>query len=530
MKKYLILFIVFFQFTLFFGQNSDWASYGTISCYQGLQGSCKNLGYVKSINEYAWNVRIKNNYSKKAHVTFYYSIGGEKISVGLVSINPGGIYTHTSLYVKNNSSNYNITVESVCFAKSWGGCGSGSSNEMCFADCDQGTPNIPTDCGAGSKVSTTNDSQLNDSDIKKAKAEEEYKAKVQKEADEKAAREQKERDDKTAQYNKYIQDGDNAMSSKQYSSAMSYYSQAKSYAQTSNETSEADRKYSEAFEAKKTAERTERVQKVQANDVVKDVQYAGLTASFVGLAAFLKDSYSPKWYAMKFQLGLGLESFPLISNNVNKYHWDQTYIESFTVPTFHIGLKSGFFNNKGISLEVNPQFNLGFSALSPGKSGGYLEYGSTGALYFGKKGYSIFKIFLEAGYFKRSGIFNYDYDAANAQSDGTLTTKSDDVREGIFNHGKIKYGAGIMLRWINDEGKETFVRPAVYYEKASFFEPDTKPVLNMNLQVNISSEIIIELTYVKNYYIPGEVKYPITLTKENMNFWGIKLIRQGKLF
>ena len=363
-------------------------------------------------------------------------------------------------------------------------------------------------------------------DDKKEKAKQAEEDRLEKEA----ARKQKAEDDKREQYNTAIQNGDSAMNSKQFSSAMSYYSNAKSYAQTSSETAEADRKYKEAFEAKKTAERTERVAKVQADDVVKDAQYAGLTASFVGLAAFLKDSYSPKWYAMKFQLGLGLESFPLISNNVNKYHWDQTYIESFTVPTFHIGLKSGFFNNKGISLEINPQFNLGFSALSPGKSGGYLEYGSTGTLYFGKKGYSIFKVFVEGGYFKRSGTFNYDYDAANAKSDGTLTSNSDDVREGIFSHGKIKYGTGIMLRWINDEGKETFVRPAVYYEKASFFESDTKPVLNMNLQVNISSEIIIELTYVKNYYIPGEVKYPITLTKENMNFWGIKIIRQGKLF
>jgi hypothetical protein len=346
----------------------------------------------------------------------------------------------------------------------------------------------------------------------------------EKAAEEEAARKQKAEDDKREQYNTAIQNGDSAMDSKQFSSAMSYYSNAKSYAQTSSETAEADRKYKEAFEAKKTAERTERVAKVQADDLVKDAQYAGLTASFVGLAAFLKDSYSPKWYAMKFQLGLGLESFPLISNNVNQYHWDQTYIESFTVPSFHIGLKSGFFNNKGISAEINPQFNLGFSALSPGKSGGYVE------LYFGNKGYSIFKVFVEGGYFKRSGTFKYDYDAANAKSDGTLTTNSDDVREGIFSHGKIKYGAGIQLRWINDEGKETFIRPAVYYEKASFFEPDTKPVLNMNLQVNILSEIIIELTYVKNYFIPGEVKYPSTLTKENMNFWGIKLIRQGKLF
>lgn len=382
--------------------------------------------------------------------------------------------------------------------------------------------NLKTEIERLDKNTSENSKKINEE-------QEKAKVKAQKQAEEEAARKQKAIDDQREQYTTAIQNGDSAMGSKQYSSAMSYYSNAKSYAQNSSETAEAERKYQEAYEAKKTAERTERVAKVQAQDKQKDAEYAGLTAGFVGLAALLNDSYSPKWYAMKFQLGLGYESFPLISNNVNKYHADQSYIEKFTLPTFHLGFKSGFFNNKGVSLEINPQFNLGFSALSPGKSGGYTEYGSTATLYLGKKGLSKVKLFAEAGYFKRSGRINYDYDAANTKSDGTLTTNSDDVREGTINYGKIKYGAGIMFRWINDIG-ENYIRPSVFYEKASFFESDTKPVLGFNIQANIASEIIIEITYAKNYFIGGEVKFPSTLVKENQNFWGIKLIRQGKLF
>ncbi len=52
-----------------FGQKSEWSDWGTISCYKGLQGSCINLGYVKSIDSYSWNVRIKNNYNRKANKT-----------------------------------------------------------------------------------------------------------------------------------------------------------------------------------------------------------------------------------------------------------------------------------------------------------------------------------------------------------------------------------------------------------------------------------------------------------------------------
>jgi hypothetical protein len=592
MKKIIIIYLIILGIgqSGFSQSPYKFESLKRMECYKGLSGSAVNMGLHNGT--YSWGYRIKNNYKVPVQISCRLLVGGEEYAGGGYDVtnflNPGETYCQssnlfTALLFNNSSTKYRIEIKDVCFNKE--GC-----YKSGFAECDNGSPNQPKEKNenlndpksTSSEISSTFSSLIEkyndlcneasnstsnsaknafssncnkettlletpnnisvlksrisnlENALKNSKTEEDKeekaKAKAQKQAEEEAARKQKAEDDKREQYNTAIQNGDSAMDSKQFSSAMSYYSNAKSYAQTSSETAEADRKYKEAFEAKKTAERTERVAKVQADDLVKDAQYAGLTASFVGLAAFLKDSYSPKWYAMKFQLGLGLESFPLISNNVNQYHWDQTYIESFTVPTFHIGLKSGFFNNKGISAEINPQFNLGFSALSPGKSGGYVEYGSTGTLYFGNKGYSIFKVFVEGGYFKRSGTFKYDYDAANAKSDGTLTTNSDDVREGIFSHGKIKYGAGIQLRWINDEGKETFIRPTVYYEKASFFEPDTKPVLNMNLQVNILSEIIIELTYVKNYYIPGEVKYPSTLTKENMNFWGIKLIRQGKLF
>jgi len=160
MKKIFLFTILLFQLTIVFGQGtrSEWSPYVTISCYQGLQGACKYNGYRESINEYEWNVRLKNNYSKTAHVTFYYSIGGQKIDVGIVSIAPGAVYRHTPLYVKNNSSSWTITVEGVCFAKNWFGC-TGPSAEMCSAICDNGTPNIPTDCGTRKSNQSPNNNE-----------------------------------------------------------------------------------------------------------------------------------------------------------------------------------------------------------------------------------------------------------------------------------------------------------------------------------------------------------------------------------
>ncbi|MEA5401958.1 hypothetical protein VB776_03450 [Arcicella sp. DC2W] len=361
----------------------------------------------------------------------------------------------------------------------------------------------------------------------KTKTQEEQQRKqneLQKRQQEEQERIRKAQEAKRAQFDGAIQNGDNALNSKQYDNAMSYYSLAKNYAQNSNESTFAQNKYNQAFEAKKTAERQVRVAKQQEKDKKENLEYAGLATSVGGMMALLNDSYSYKWYAMKFQAGLGYENFPIYSNNASQYHVNNSYIESFTLPTFHMGFKSGFFNNKGVSFMLNPLLNAGFSALSAGTSGGYVEYGSTATLYLSHKSRSKFKVFAEGGYFNREGNYSYDADAANGGNSAT-----DDVRKGTFKYDIMKYGGGFMYHLIYD-GKETYMRPAVFFEKPSFFTKDDKPVLNFNFQVNISSEIIFDFNYSTDYFIGGDVTYPTTLQSEKMKYFSIKIIKQGKLY
>lgn len=356
----------------------------------------------------------------------------------------------------------------------------------------------------------------------------EGKIKVQQEQQKRQQEEQerirKAQEAKRAQFDGAIQNGDNALNSKQYDSAMSYYNLAKNSAQNSAESTLAQNRYNQAFEAKKTAERQVRVAKQQEKDKQENLEYAGLATSVGGMMALLNDSYSYKWYAMKFQAGLGYENFPIYSNNASQYHVNKSYIESFTLPTFHMGFKSGFFNNKAVSFTLNPLLNAGFSALSAGISGGYVEYGSTATLYLSHKSHSKFKVFAEGGYFNREGNYSYDEDAARGGNSAT-----DDVRKGTFKYDIMKYGGGIMFHWVHD-GKETYIRPAAFFEKPSFFAKDAKPVLNYNFQVNISSEIIFDFSYSTDYFIGGEVTYPTTLQPEKMDYFSIKIIKQGKLY
>jgi hypothetical protein len=268
---------------------------------------------------------------------------------------------------------------------------------------------------------------------------------------------------KNAQFDTHMQNGDAAMGSQQYDNAMNHYSQAKNNAVDAADSALAQRKYNEAFEAKKTAERKIRVDQQKARDEQENLQYAGMAAGVGRLMAFLNDSYSAEWYAMKFQLGLGYESLPIISNNISEYHEDVSYIENFGLPTFHLGFTSGFFNNKGISLHLNPQFNMGFSAFSAGTRGGYISYGGNATIYFGRKHFSKFRVFAEGGYFKKDGTYSYDADAAATEE----TSATDDVREGEFNYGILRYGGGFMVHRV-EAGTETYIRPGAFLQTASF--------------------------------------------------------------
>ena len=326
--------------------------------------------------------------------------------------------------------------------------------------------------------------------------------------------------EKTA-FNSNMEKGDAAMGTKDYAQAMNYYEIAKTSTTDAADQAQAQSKYKQALEAKKAAEREVRVAQARDRDKAEDAAYTSAAAGTAGLMAMITDGYSSKGFAGKFLLGLGYESSPILSNNSSNYSVNKSYIETRSLLTIHTGFTFGILNNKAISIYLKPQANMGISAYVPGVSGGFVSYGGTGVLQLATKKHSKFNVFAEGGWFGYNGTFKYDADAVN-------NTATDDVREGKIKYNTIRYGGGFMLRWI-DDGNETYLRPAVFYDKPSFFTSAVKPVLSMNLQINIYSAIILDFTYTPKTYIPGELLYPATLERKNVNYFGIKIIRQGRL-
>ncbi|MBS0028308.1 hypothetical protein ACTJJ0_05400 [Chitinophaga sp. 22321] len=333
-------------------------------------------------------------------------------------------------------------------------------------------------------------------------------------AGEKAA---KERQKNT--FNGLMQKGNEAMNRRDYTLAMSNYQAAVNSTSDINDQNLARDRYNAAMEAKKTADRQVRVANAHKTDNEEDMLYTTAAASAAGFMALLKDGYSSRSFAAKFLLGVGYEHAAILSNGVGK-----SYIEERDLFSLHTGFNLGFFNNKPVSFYVKPMVNMGMSAFTTGVSGGYASYGGTGVLQLAVRRHSKFNIFAEGGWFKHSGTYKYDADARN-------NTATDDVREGNMSFSRLLYGGGLMLRWINTSaGKETYIRPAVYYEKPSFFTDDRKPVLSMNLQVYIYSAIMFDFTYTPNTYVSGELHYPATLEMKEVNAYSIKIIRLGRLY
>ena len=148
MKKLLFLIALLSQFLVASAQT-DWGSWGPLSCYKGFQGSIRKLGYVKTINQYSYQGRIKNSYGRKVTFNMNWLVVGEKLSIGQVTLNPNEVYEHTSRYFKNDAEIMFIEVENVNF----------SDKLNCYAACDNGTPNQPN-CD-NQNVSSTSFQEVN---------------------------------------------------------------------------------------------------------------------------------------------------------------------------------------------------------------------------------------------------------------------------------------------------------------------------------------------------------------------------------
>lgn len=562
--------ILTFQFALINGQKS-WGAWTNVGCFKGIQFRVNKDRYNEFAKKWEWSIQIKNNYNKKVSLSYKLTTpeDGEKKTNSRTTIEVGAIDSGDWSLLTTNRNQIQIYVDKVCFhhPNGFDQCSEYNNKDYAaFADCDNGTPNYTI--WDGKKNSTISNSD-NTNDIQElwkkqisvykeikslepnTKVEmyegnitdpldfriqkikenikylENYLEQLKTGVNEKIKQQEKEKKAKQQQYSSYIQQGDEAMGKEEYSNAMNSYQNAQNYASTDSERSSAQQKYNQAFEAKKSAERKERVADQKLTDDKENVAYAATSGAAITAMSLMEDSPSEGFTSGKFFLGLNIEQLPLISNNTSPYHTSKSYLETPLTPGFDFGLTLGIANNKNISVYLTPRFSYGLNALTTGTSGSSFEYGGT-ALIRGnwKKDFPL-KIYAEGGYFKRNAVFHYDADASAASSG--VSSSTDDVRDGEYNYSVLRYGGGIMFHQIDDE-EEYVVKGGVFFDKPSFFPKETKPVIGFGLQGLYNKLGSLEIYYSPNYFIGGTLLYPSTLEKENKSYFGIKFTRTGKLW
>jgi hypothetical protein len=145
--------------------QSEWTEWSTLSCFHGLSARMKNIGLNKVVNQYEWGCQVKNNYDRKVTFDMTWKVGNEEKLIGQFTLQPGAITNATSYYFNSDINYLYVTVTKVCFAEaSAGGCG---VNGMCYAECDEGSPNIPSGCGTKKEVGGWDLSGNADTDFKK---------------------------------------------------------------------------------------------------------------------------------------------------------------------------------------------------------------------------------------------------------------------------------------------------------------------------------------------------------------------------
>lgn len=344
------------------------------------------------------------------------------------------------------------------------------------------------------------------------------KLKNEKEEEERKRKEQEEK------FNSLISQGDNSFSNKNYDNAMSYYSQAQNIAANDSQKQIASQKYNQAYEAKRTAARADRVAEARRIDKAEDEAYVAMAGTVITAMSFMKDKYMHRGFSGKFQTGLGYNETPMITNQNNGYAPAASYADKASYLNFDLGLKFEILNNKPVNINVRGLYSIGWHAFEKGVKGLHQVTGVDGGIQFWYKTNTKFKLFADFGWYQREGERTKDQDAV--YDDGT--SASDDVREGTYKYNVLRLGFGPMLHF-RDSGRETWIKSGVYFDKTSFAKED-KPTILYSLNTNINSSIIIDITYSKNYPVAGTINYPTAFTFANQNYFSFKIIKQGKLW
>jgi hypothetical protein len=588
MKKLYFLFIILLVTTCCFGQNwgdgkTNWSNSIQAPCFSNLSFAFMSQGYVPSVNAYAYNWRIENKSTKRVSFSIQPWIISadnkykEKMLGGLFVLDPGETYTHTTGYNKVLPKGSSAEFHIYSYSDEKGGpsydCRDGQ--KICFSNCN--VPNAVSSNQQGNNITVnqTNTKSINDqidarlqkkddlcSQLSKTNTQSsicnktsadymtgltgtetqvnnrkytiladinadiyELESLLRQASEKQKAAEiaQQEAEVKQKKFGDLITQGDKSFNNKSYDYAMGYYTQAQNMATNDGEKNIASQKYNQAAEAKRTAARTTRVAEVKQKDKTEDATYTAAAGSAAAVMSMLNDGYTHSGFSAKFQMGVGYDQTPMITNQNNSNAAAASYADKASYPLVGIGLKFEILNNAPVNINLGGIYTAGLHAFETGITGVHTVIGGEGGIQFWYKTATKFKLFADFGWYQRTGERKRDQDAVTG---GTSAT--DDVREGKYNYNVIRFGFGPMLHF-RKGGRETWIKPGVYFDKVSFAKED-KPKMLFSLKTNIASSIIIEATYSQNYPVAGTISYPNAFHVANQDYFSIKLIRQGNLF
>ena len=226
MKRILLLMILLFQITFVFGQT-NWSQWGSLPCFKGFQFAVVNNGLVQSINQYSWQAKIKSTYTQKVTFNMTWIVGGEEVSIGQVTLQPGKEYLHTSRYFNSNADILYVKVSEVNF----------SDKLNCYAECDNGSPNQPN-CSNSNSANTSPDTsatQQNDlTDYNNSKADLEREL-----AEHNAGIQKQNEENQRQQFNKLYNEGVSLKSEGNFGAAKNRFNDALKFATNENEKRQA---------------------------------------------------------------------------------------------------------------------------------------------------------------------------------------------------------------------------------------------------------------------------------------------------
>ena len=226
MKRILLLMILLFQITFVFGQT-NWSQWGSLPCFKGFQFAVVNNGLVQSINQYSWQAKIKSTYTQKVTFNMTWIVGGEEVSIGQVTLQPGKEYLHTSRYFNSNADILYVKVSEVNF----------SDKLNCYAECDNGSPNQPNCSNSNSANSSpdTSATQQNDlTDYNNSKADLEREL-----AEHNAGIQKQNEENQRQQFNKLYNEGVSLKSEGNFGAAKNRFNDALKFATNENEKRQA---------------------------------------------------------------------------------------------------------------------------------------------------------------------------------------------------------------------------------------------------------------------------------------------------